>query len=192
MFYVPRAPEAPWGDYGHILMHGMAAHMPRAGDKLRLERTGPFIPPISFPGIGDIVVTDRVRKALEAAEFVGIAFRPVVKARIVRLDWQRWNQTNDEPQFYPRTGEPEDYILGKRHSAELSRSLGRLWELLPTTVVGTASTRGWVVLRKRPRADLCRHRFRADSFVSERLRKWLDLNFGEWVCFDRAKVRTAA
>ena len=111
------------GDYGHFLVHGMTAHLPRVDDKLRLERAAPFIPPITFPGIGDILVTDHVRKALAATEFVGIGFRPVVKARIVRLDWQRWDKTSDEPKLYPPTGEPEDYILRRRHSAELSRRL---------------------------------------------------------------------
>jgi hypothetical protein len=192
MFFVPRAPQSPWGDYGHMLVHGMTAHLPRAGDKLRLERTGPFMPPITFPGIGDIVVTDQVRKAIEANAFVGIRFRPVVKERIVRLDWQRWNQTDDAPAVLPRTFEPEDYILGRRHSAALARKLGRLWELLPTTVPATPSSRGWVVLRSHPRADLCRHRFRADSFVSMRLRDWLASNFGACVAFERAKVRTPA
>ncbi|MDQ3364266.1 MAG: hypothetical protein M3680_02395 [Myxococcota bacterium] len=93
--------------------------------------------------------------------------------------------------MYPQTGEPEDYILRRRHSAELSRGMGRLWELVPTTVVVTPSQRGWVVLGKRPRADLCRHRLRADSFVSDRLQKWLGTNFPDWVCFERAKVRIA-
>jgi hypothetical protein len=53
--YILREAGAPWGDYGNILVHGMSAHAGRSMDgRIRLERTGPFVPPITFPGIGDI------------------------------------------------------------------------------------------------------------------------------------------
>src|SRR5262249_14925382 len=55
---VLRPAETPWGDYGDILFHGMTAHLDRHDEMLQLERTGPYMPPITFPGIGDIVVTD--------------------------------------------------------------------------------------------------------------------------------------
>jgi hypothetical protein len=46
-FFRLEAPEAPWGDYGSILQHGMTAHLGRNPEGLaQLERTGPFIPPI--------------------------------------------------------------------------------------------------------------------------------------------------
>jgi hypothetical protein len=190
MFYVLRGPDAPWGDYGDILTHGMSAHLPRAGDRIQLERTGPFIPPITFPGIGDIVVTDQVRKSLEAEAFEGITFRPVVKARIVRLDWHVWDKTTDEPQMYPTSGEPEDYILMRRHSTKVSRRLGRLWEVLPIGVAGLQLNGGWLVLEKHPGSDLCANApFPGYLFVSQRLRDWLADNLGEWVRFEPAKLR---
>ena len=52
--------EAPWGDYGRILYHGMSMHEPRLGGKIRLERTGPEIFPITFPI--DIIVTADFRR----------------------------------------------------------------------------------------------------------------------------------
>jgi hypothetical protein len=51
-----------WGDYGHILQHGMASHSPRIGGRLALERTGPFIPPVTLPGIGDVVLDSHARQ----------------------------------------------------------------------------------------------------------------------------------
>src|SRR5439155_24383330 len=84
--------RAPWEDYGQILTHGMSAHLGRdARGTIQLERTGPFVPPISFPGIGDVLVTDAVKKQLEASGLSGFSFRAVRLARIVRLDWHLWD-----------------------------------------------------------------------------------------------------
>jgi hypothetical protein len=192
MFYVLRSPDAPWGDYGDILTHGMSAHLSRAGGRIQLERTGPFMPPITFPGIGDVVVTDQVRKLVEAQRFTGVSFRPVVKARIVRVDWHLWDRTAEEPETYPSSGEPEDYILRGRHSAEASRAIGRLWEMVGMGVPGLQLKEGYLDPDKHPGADLC-----ADApspgylFASQRLRDWLAEDLGEWVRFEPAKVREA-
>src|SRR5438105_2367736 len=70
-FVIIEGGEVPWGDYGSILTHGMTAHLERRGSQLQLERTGPFIPPISFPGINDIVVTTEMRDAMQRAGFRG-------------------------------------------------------------------------------------------------------------------------
>lgn len=66
-----REKQAPWGDYGRLLRNGMSAHLPRQEGMIQLERTGPFIPPISFAGVGDIIVTDEIRVRLEAAKDPG-------------------------------------------------------------------------------------------------------------------------
>src|SRR5262249_59136768 len=82
-FYRIAARKMPWGDYGSILVSGMSAHLPRKDGLIQLERTAPFVPPISFPGIGDVVVTNAFRAELEASELTGFTFIPIVKARIV-------------------------------------------------------------------------------------------------------------
>lgn len=97
-----------WGDYGVILQHGMSTHLPREGGFLCLERTGPFIPPITLPGIGDIVVTSAVRESLDASGLSGFEFRRVHKTLTVELHWEDWDFNADEPQQFPGTGEPED------------------------------------------------------------------------------------
>jgi hypothetical protein len=130
-FYRLRPVDAPWGDHGHILYHGMSSHQPRKGGCLRLERTGPPIFPITFPGPGEIVVTGRFRQALEGSGLTVFAFRTVIKHHIVELDWEDWDPTAEEPERLPESGEPEDYILGLPHSDAASTELGDLWELVP-------------------------------------------------------------
>jgi len=192
MFYVLRKPDAPWGDYGDILMHGMSAHLPRSDNRIQLERTGPFVPPITFPGIGDIVVTDEVRSSLESQAFKGVTFRPVVKARIVRLDWHLWEKAAEEPEAYPESGEPEDYILQMEHSTEVSRAIGLLWEVVPTGVPDLQLNGGYLVLERHPGADLCANApFPGYLFASPRLKDWFAENLGDWVRFEQARLRGA-
>jgi hypothetical protein len=88
----------------------MSAHLGRKGGTdgpIQLEKTGPFVPPITFPGIGDIIVTDEMKQQMEKAGFRGIAFRPVEKTRIVEVPWHEWDLTAAEPDYYPEGGEPE-------------------------------------------------------------------------------------
>lgn len=117
--------RAPWGDYGRILLSGMTAHQERTPEGLlRLERTGPFVPPVSMPGLGDLLVTDAFRARLEESPLAGLGFRPVEKTRIVRLEWEHWDQDDFEPEEYPDSGEPEDYILSRPHDPELAARIG--------------------------------------------------------------------
>src|SRR5262245_26881145 len=100
----------------------------RAVGALQLERSGTFVPPITFPGIRDVLVTDQFRQRLETAEFSGLSFRPVAKAHIVRLDWRTWNPDAD-PIDMPESGEPEDLVLARSHDEALARAIGNLWEV---------------------------------------------------------------
>jgi hypothetical protein len=119
-----------WGDYGDILVHGMTAHLPRKDNRLQLERTGPFMPPITFPGIGDVLVTDAFRSELAQSPFASLQYCPVVKARIVRYPWEKWDRTAEEPEEYPESGEPEDYILSRPHSPKTAEALGDAWQVV--------------------------------------------------------------
>lgn len=116
-----------WGDYSSILLHGMALRDSKTG-LLNLERTGPFVPPISFPSLENFAVTDSLRNELEKSHLSGITFRPINKKRIVKLNWQDWNLQAEEAEFYPKSGEPEDYILRRKHSPEIATQMPELWE----------------------------------------------------------------
>jgi hypothetical protein len=156
--YVPMAPlifkigghskiEERWGDYGRILQHGMTCHLPRSSEGLlALERTGPYISPITFPGIGDVLLTSSARTQLESSELTGFSFRPVEKALTIKLHWEAWDLRSQDPPVFPNSGEPEDYILGQPDSPSASAGLGALWELVvpatatvlrPKSVVGS-------------------------------------------------------
>lgn len=129
-FYSLERPRFRWGDYGDILLHGMAERDETSG-LLLLERTGNFVPPISFPGLPGVVVTTDLRSRLQQSGFTGFSFQPVRKKHIVNLDWSCWDSNDDEPEVYPTSGEPEDYILDAKHDEALARKLTDLWELVP-------------------------------------------------------------
>jgi hypothetical protein len=117
-----------WGDYGDILQHGMTSHLPRVAGRLALDRTGPYIAPITLPGIGDIVLTTPASRLLESSGLTGFTFRPVEGVLTVELQWEDWDLTAEQPAQYPDSGEPEDYILGQPNSPGASAALGELWE----------------------------------------------------------------
>jgi hypothetical protein len=173
--------ETNWGDYGDILVSGMTAHLERYNDLLQLERTGPYVPPLVNSGLWDIVVTDKVKESLMVSGLVGISFKPVIKKHIVDLDWTTWNTNAEEPTYYPESGEPEDYILGREHSELLAERMGDLWELvIPTT--GTFSNGAFIPNGKT--ADI----FKADNkgyiLVTEKGKDWIERNAGDWVTFE--------
>lgn len=122
--------EAPWGDHGHILYHGMSMHEPRLAGKIRLERTGPDIFPITFPF--DVIVTDAFRRAFERSGLRGARFQPVIKHRIVELDWGTWDTTEEHAPELPASGEPEDYLLALPHSPKAAAAMPPLWEMVLT------------------------------------------------------------
>lgn len=86
------------------------------------------IPPITLPGLGDIVATSDFMKELDASNFTQLTFAPVLKARIVEYHWEQWDRASEKPAEYPETGEPEDYILARPHSEPIAEQLGDLWE----------------------------------------------------------------
>jgi hypothetical protein len=189
----------PWGDYGHILMHGLSAHLPRdTNGLLQLERTGPFVPPLSFPGLGDIIVTDQLKQELEKSKLTGFSFREVKLARIVRLDWHLWNRKAPSPAQRPKGGEPEDYILAGQHSPELARQMAPLWELVLQKGAKAAGIQTgknmWdieVFLEAGSTKGL--DFFSADggcyNFVSERAKRWLEEHAKDCVSFEKGKFR---
>jgi len=180
--FILKRPIAPWGDYGNILLHGMSAHLGRENGKIQLERTGPFIPPISFPGIGDLVITDKLRQRLETSGLSGLKFQPVIKRLIVWCPWDEWDQSASEPAEYPESGEPEDYILGQEHSDEASAWIGQLWELVPEVVATTDRSNGIRNVRSSiDDSDFFRVGY---NYVSERARQWLVKEVSKWVRFE--------
>ena len=70
---------ALWGDYGDVLIHGFAGGLEEQGGILEIERTGPFVPPITLPmpASQNLIVTDEFRKQLESGELGQLREREV-------------------------------------------------------------------------------------------------------------------
>lgn len=128
-FYLLHRPDVPWADYGDVLVAGLTERLPRRDGLLQLERTGPFVPSITVSG-DSVLVTDATRRQLAASGLTGFDFRPVLKARIVRLDWQVWDRDAEDPAEMPESGDPDDYILARPHDPALAEAMGDLWELV--------------------------------------------------------------
>ncbi|HEX5081214.1 MAG TPA: hypothetical protein VFY40_04150 [Blastocatellia bacterium] len=184
--------DTPWGDYGRMLMHGMTSHLPRTSEGLlQLERTAPFVPPITFPGISDLVVTDNFRQRLDSSGLTGLSFMPVKKARIVTLEWERWDRKAPKPAFYPESGEPEDYILSRRHNPKMAEVVGELWEIALTVGLRTQRPRPVVermeeievLLSSWNGADLCRATGVGYVYASDRAQQFFLNEVCDYVAF---------
>ncbi len=191
---------SPWGDYGDVLVSGLAARSQPSGELL-LDRTGPFVPPISFPygaGFGEcVVVTDAFRRDLENATFGSLAFRPVTKNRIVRLpfDWQRWDRNAEKPLVRPPGGEPEGYLSESPHSPTVADAMPVLWELLPPVLPCAIEQEESVDSKHSPPRllvsagveyhGLFRDRERwFNVVVDEPTRRWFEQRVADWVSFE--------
>jgi len=93
----------------------------------------------------------------------------------------------------PADGEPENYILGKSHSKDISEQVGDLWEL---ALNGSA----WVQREKEVCGrndihllaetwngeDLFRARGVGYIYATSRAKEWFERNASEWVTFQEA------
>lgn len=196
-FFIIRECEPSWGDYGDTLLQGQATRDNVSG-LLQIQRTGPFVPPISFPGLREIVVTEDFRAQLEASGLTGFSFRPVVKQHIVDLDWQKWDKNAEDPKVYPRSGEPEDYILKGKHSPKTADKMPVLWELAvgqsahvlrekdatsPTGVILHFQSETW------NGDSLVRVPEVLYTFADLKAKEWLDSRVAEYVRFQVVEVR---
>jgi len=186
-----------WGDLGRVLISGYArresAELP-----VRLNRLGPFLPPISFPSLpiggSPIVVSEEFRQVLEDRQIPGVQFRVAVKDCIVKLLWHEWDRAAKEPGQHPRS-EPESYLWGKKHHARTAAQMPDAWELLPPVVALQVERKedqdGSFLDTFRAHADRAEYpgffANRADNYanllVDEPTRQWLQCLIGEWVKF---------
>lgn len=193
--------DSPWGDYGRILIHGVSDHLGRKGGEdgpIQLERTGPFVPPITFPGIGKLIVTNEMKEAMEKAGFRGISFRLVEKTHISNVPWHEWDLTAAVPRYYPDGGEPEGYVLHEPHSPELAEAMGSVWEVVLTdsaeVVRETDPVSDEIVFKYVPRSwngnDIFSVSENSYTYVSPRAKAWLKQHAGKWVEFQSVTAKS--
>jgi len=196
--HILRNPVLPWGDYGNVLYCGMTSHLGRINGLLQLERTGPFVPPISLSGIGNVIVTDKFRRDIQASGLTGVTFKSVIKKHIVLLEWEKWDKRSGEPLEIPETGEPENYILGRMHSEALAYEIGDIWELciekgalVEKQPVGKNSWDVEIYLLESsiPNKDFFRAEGVGSVYLSKHARLWLERTYYEYVDFRKINLR---
>ncbi len=145
------------------------------------------MPSMTLPGGHDLIVNDSVRKHLAVID--GLKFKSVIKARIVLLEWHRWDADfdSDEPPVYPPSGEPEDYIIERPHDGDCAEALGDVWQVVPD-IVPDIQARGGLFNRAAYRGQ---HLVSADElagylFVSSQLKRALEELDPEWIRFEQA------
>lgn len=179
-YYQLQSTEPPWGDYGDVLQNGFLEYETTSNGHRRyfVCRAGPFVPPITQP-FGDVVVTDEFKNRLEEANFTGLGFLPADYGDVIRINWHEWDHLADDPEFYPESGEPEDYLERAQHDLDLIAEMPRLW------VWDVASTEGLqrqgsnsFYHERHPGTDVAREY--TIIWVGERLKSWLARNAAEW------------
>jgi hypothetical protein len=133
-----------------------------------------------------------MKLAMEGAGFAGVEFKPVIKERIVRVDWHTWNLEAGDPKYYPKEGEPEGFILDKRHSKMMSKYIGDIWEVVPS--IGAEMKRiqvgemSWDVAFEYVAgswngSDIFKVEENGYKYVSPRAKAWFEENFPRWSSF---------
>jgi hypothetical protein len=191
-----------WGDYGSTLINGHSKRDPATGG-WRLDRVGPFVPPLMLPFAWDgspVLVPPRIAEPLRQL-FPSLKTRPTQYGKVVRLAWHRWDLNAQHPKVHPEGGEPENYILSRPHSAETAAEMEPIVELLLPEVATptltwdsskkTIDEHGrirylgrYIAARKFEVAGLCKAADRAIVLCDERISESLKPLFGEWVRFE--------
>jgi hypothetical protein len=147
--------------------------------------------------VSSIVVTNVIRNGLEQSGLTGFSFVPVVKEKIVHLDWHLWDQQSPYPTVYPEGGEPGNYIDAGGHSPTTAAELGELWALSIPAIARVERDRTPIESRRKLHLvrttthglDFVRSPDVGYCFVSRRARDWLRTNAGEWIAFEPASER---
>lgn len=176
-----------WGDYGSVLSNGLDLSTARQGP-LRLGRTGPFVPPISFPSIsGVVVVTDHAKRQLESCRCSGVGeFDRIEPEKVVFIEWEKWDPTKGIPgEQLPFNGEPEEYILHNPHDQAVAAKLGDLWIWRPEQIGTVLRSNGTVRLEGVRSSQRNVFRLRDASFtriiVNEEGKSELEKIMGDWM-----------
>ena len=180
----------PWGGMGDVLIHGFLwnEHIP---DVYELVRTGPFVPPISFPS-RTCVITDTVKNDLQATGFLGLELSELSLGKVVESDWHLRDRTQEfDYSMVPdddAISEPEDLILVPEHRPDLAKGMPKMWKLRGVqvhfeweTYTDNLQSLSWT------KSELNGWDFCSPSgallFVSRQAKEWLQGRYGEWLEF---------
>jgi len=185
-YYKLKHKETPWGDYSDILLTGMTDDLDRQDDLLQYQRTGPFQPDIALTSYKDLLVTNKIKEKLELSDLKGILFTPVINRHIVSVNWATWDTSKDEPEFYPKSGEPEGYILDQPHPQELAAKMEDVWEVVVPTS-GTFEEDDTFQIYN-PDFDIILPENKYWFIVTEKAKNWIEQNGDSWIDFIEVKI----
>ena len=134
-YYILRNKAMPWGSYGEILWQGIY-HFSKSTQEHLIMRTGPFCPPIYRSQydrqIPVLIMTHKISRQISDNNFSGLTIEPVVKEKIVKLNWETWDLTAPEPQIYPSGDmDAEEYIISRKHNEITSSQMSELYVMIP-------------------------------------------------------------
>lgn len=195
MIYILKNKNMPWGSYGEILWQGIYYFNERT--KIHcISITAPFCPEIyrsqydRQPPV--IIVRASAQKLLEN-NFEALNFVEIHKEKIVKLDWQDWDLSADEPAIYPSGDmDAEEYITRRKHDETLSKEIGKLYALIPDkegyVYYDEKDGKEKLVKSALPSKDI----FIANSlkdqhiYVSEKVKSFLESSFPDEIYFKPA------
>lgn len=178
-----------WGDYGTTLVNGDLFSIERENGRLTIQRTGPFVPPVSIRG--SMIVTPAFRQQLKG-EFPYLRFKEVIVKKVVELHWENWDR-NKDPEIYPPEGDPANYLFELPHSPEAAAQIGPLYEIImrngakgriiPTERVYDSGT--IVEVDSWNGDDFFRTTINKveRKLVTDKAKAWFEKVAGEWVSF---------
>ena len=186
-----------WGDYGYVLCNGLGSYG-ESYKQTKLCRSGPFVPPISFPlGSKAVVVTDAARRLVQKTGLSGIGeFRLVDLDKVVQIDWENWDRTRElTDAMLPFNGEPEEYILHNPHDSIVASMIDQLWTWHPEQIGSIVRTnRGPRLEGVVGRLDVFRinDEWWTRIIVNDKGKQVLSEIFLDWLAFEEIKSEIAS
>lgn len=189
-FYTFENKEMPWGDYGNTLLVGYAYPDENDETKILIERTGPFVPSV-YTWATILLISNTFKQKLEQSGLKGFQYQKTVLHKIINLDWTKWDLNADQPEQYPRGGEPENYIFGRKHSPQTAEKMEPIWCLKTDndTLIGrkqrNVSDRNelFIIENSWKGNDIFTGKGAGHLYFSEKAKLWFENNAGDYANF---------
>ena len=159
-----------------------------------LERTGPYIPEIYIANSTFIVMIDMVKEIFEKSGLTGIKnIKKVIMKKIIDINWTEWD-VNKEAKFYPKSGEPEDYILKYKNNEKLKESMPIVWcteiqnESYTLKIISSENNNEKYIASKVPDKDVSMPENMLYIIVSEDFKNILENNNIGTIQFDKIEI----
>lgn len=135
-------------------------------------RVGPFVPRLSFPW-GYCLFHADFADELSRDGFKGIGWGDVKYEKITNVPFHTWDWSSEVPPVYPAGGEPENYVLRRKHNDAIAKTMPRLKALDVTQIEIGPLPDSLLTDGIDPGIDVFQLNGGWTTYVSERLMSWL-------------------